>query len=83
MFDLLQSFHDETYSGCIFRNLRKAFDTVNYDILFTKVQAHVVLGNVCSLVDSYLSLKNQYVLCTDKKSDVFFITADVPQGPAT
>lgn len=45
-----------------------------------KLQAYGVHGNGCSLVDSQLSLIDQYVLCNDRKSDVLQIEVGVPQG---
>ena len=64
----------------VFIDLRKAFDTVPYNILFDKLQHY---GLACSVVDwfrSYLSERRMYTKVADSESGLEDILCGVPQG---
>ena len=72
---------DEGYfSCCIFLDLSKAFDTVNYKILLKKLEAYGIRGNMHDLLSSYLSNRQQYTECNDAQSENNVIKCGVPQG---
>ena len=66
--------------GCgIFIDLRKAFDTVNHEILLTKLEHYGIRGNVLDLFKSYLSNRRQCVTINGKSSESLEINCGVPQ----
>ena len=63
-----------------FLDLRKAFDTIDHPILFTKLLAYGFRGPINDYLRSYLSNRKQYVMVGDVKSEELEITKGVPQG---
>ena len=67
--------------GCgIFIDLRKAFDTVNHDILLNKLEHYGVSGVLLQWFRSYLTERKQYVFYNGESSDLKPISCGVPQG---
>ena len=66
--------------GVLFINLKKAFDTVNYDILESKLQSSGTCGDINSLIMDYLTNRKQYVEIKGHKSSLHKIEIGVPQG---
>ena len=67
--------------GCgIFIDLKKAFDTVNHEILLKKLEHYGVRGTMLKWFESYLKGRKQYVFYNGETSDVKEITCGVPQG---
>ena len=64
----------------LFLDFSKAFDTVNHDILFTKLENYGIRGVSLNMFKSYLANRYQHVLYNDVKSDNMKITCGVPQG---
>ena len=62
----------------IFIDLRKAFDTVNHEILLNKLEHY---GNMLKRFQSYLSYRKQYFSVNGQSSELLAITCGVPQGP--
>ncbi len=67
--------------GCgVFIDLKKAFDTVNHDILLTKLEHYGIRNNILAWFKSYLSDRKQYVFFNGKSSETLNISCGVPQG---
>ena len=64
----------------IFLDLSKAFDTVNHEILFIKLEHYGLRGIVLDWMKSYFSNRNQFVQYNDHCSDLKKINCGVPQG---
>ena len=77
---ITQAYHQKLYSVCFFLDLKKAFDTIDHPILFTKLFNYGFRGPVHNYLISYLSNRKQYVMVGDDKSDEREITKGVPQG---
>ena len=64
----------------VFLDLKKAFDTVDHDILLRKLFAHGIRDNLLKWFKSYLTNRTQYVYINDNQSEIKNITHGVPQG---
>ena len=54
--------------GCIFCDLRKAFDSVAHEILLLKLEFYGIRGKFNALIKSYLNNRYQSVSITSKNS---------------
>ena len=68
------------YAIGIFCDLSKAFDTLDHEILLTKLDHYGVRGTWLAWLRSYLTNRHQYVEMNGVKSDLAPITVGVPQG---
>ena len=81
MTEVVRSTLDNKKYGCgIFIDLHKAFDTVNHNILLSKLECYGIRGNALRWFDSYLSDRTQYVSNNGTNSDCMNVTCGVPQG---
>lgn len=84
----LKHFMDDVYIGLntgkrvsgIFLDIKKAFDTVDHDILLSKLYNCGIRGNVHSWFVSYLTNRKQHVKIGSTFSDIGYIRNGVPQG---
>ena len=67
-------------TGVAFIDLRKAFDTVNHDILISKLKDIGVSESSLCWFKSYLTCRNQKVCFKDRLSNSCNISTGVPQG---
>lgn len=68
------------FSGALFLDLKKAFDTINHDLLLQKLECYGIRGTALLLLQSYLRDRQQYVTANGGKSDLRNISIGVPQG---
>jgi hypothetical protein len=68
------------YSIGIFLDFSKAFDTVNHNILFSKLQHYGIRGLALSWLKSYLVNRQQYVCFEGVESTKLTTNCGVPQG---
>ena len=64
----------------IFVDLQKAFDTVNHDILISKLEHYGIRGSANSWFSSYLKNRTQFVSILGYDSSTKTISHGVPQG---
>jgi len=68
------------YTCSIFVDLKKAFDTVNHEILIEKLQKYGIRGLPLQIVKIYLSHRTQYNIINNIKSNTCSLICSVPQG---
>ena len=76
----LKSMDQGLINRVIFLDLMKAFDTLNHQILLSKLEAYIILGNSVKLFQSYLDQKEQICILNNCKSNIETIHYGVSQG---
>ena len=66
--------------GAVFLDLRKAFDTVDHQILLSKLSAYGLSGNSLQWFRSYITDRKQRISCGNEMSNELPVTHGVPQG---
>jgi retron-type reverse transcriptase len=69
-----------TFACGVFVDLEKAFDTVNHNILLSKLDHYGIRGRSNIWLKSYLSNRDQVVKVNDSTSSKMNINCGVPQG---
>ena len=77
---IFQGFENKEYTIGIFVDLKKAFDTVNHNILIDKLKFYGIHGTPLEWLTSYLSNRQQYVQIGTHISTRSYIKCGVPQG---
>jgi hypothetical protein len=67
------------YIQGIFLDLENAFDTVNHNILLSKLYHQYVLGVPLFWIKHYLNNRHHYVYINSTKSDKLPVTCGIPQ----
>ena len=67
-------------NAVIFLDLKKAFDTVNHDIIIQKLHCYGITGDELKFFRSYLSNRKQCCSVNGRVSDYEDIACGVPQG---
>ena len=68
------------YTGAVFVDLKKAFDTVDHGCLLSKLSSYGIKGRELSWFESYLSDRKQFVSVKNSSSERKFVMCGVPQG---
>ena len=72
---------EEKKYGCgVFIDIKKAFDTVNHQILLQKLEHYGIRNESLNWFHSYLSNRKQFVSINGTKSDTMTVKYGVPQG---
>ena len=64
----------------VFIDLKKAFDTIDHDILLHKLEHYGIRGIAHKWINSYIKNRQQFVNFNDTNSDLLDIVCGVPQG---
>ena len=64
----------------VFLDLKKAFDTVNHDILVRKLELYGITGNALSMIKYYLTDRKQKCQLGDVITSESRVTCGIPQG---
>ena len=78
--EITASLDNNKYAIGIFVDLKKAFDTVNHNILANKLYFYGIHGVAHKWIMSYLENRSQVVHYENCDSDVLKICCGVPQG---
>ena len=68
------------YSIGVYLEFSKAFDTLDHDILFFKLNHYGIRGIALDWIKSYMLNRKQFVSYNDNSSDIQSISCGVPQG---
>ena len=71
---------NQKHCAGVFIDLKKAFDTVNHDLLIKKLFFYGIRCTANAWLNNYLTNRNQYVIADGHSSGMRFITCGVPQG---
>ena len=74
------AWRDKNCALGVFVDLKKAFDTVDHDILLKKLEHYGVRGQSLKILDSYLRNRSQYVCYGGYESERGLVECGVPQG---
>ena len=78
--EITNSLNKRKHSIGVFIDLQKAFDTVDHQLLCTKLEFYGIRGVAYQWIRSYLSNRTQYVSYEGHKSEFLPIKCGVPQG---
>ena len=78
--EITTSIDDCKFTVGVFIDLKKAFDTVDHNILVKKLEHYGIRGIANMWICSYLMNRSQYVCINDTNSDCMNVTCGVPQG---
>jgi hypothetical protein len=77
---IYDSMNKKKKTACIFVDLTKAFDCVDFDILRTKLHKIGIRGSALKLLSNYLTNRKQCVIIDGTVSGVTDVSCGVPQG---
>ena len=64
----------------VFIDLKKAFDTVDHELLVEKLKVYGIRDVANKWLQNYLTNRKQYVVIDDHSSDMLDMTCGIPQG---
>ena len=77
---ITEVFEDRQFGCGTFLDLSKAFDSIDHNILISKLRHYGIRGSPLSLLCNYLSNRKQYVCTNGFQSEIRETTCGVPQG---
>ena len=77
---ILKNMDNGLFTGAVYLDLKKAFDTVDFETLLYKLQCIGVRGTEHTWFANYLYERNQCVLYDSALSEALSVTCGVPQG---
>ena len=77
---LMKALDDGNFACGIFAGLQKAFDTLDHNILWSKLNHYRIRGIANKWFEFYLSERTQFVSINGFDSDISTIKCDVPKG---
>ena len=77
---ITEVFEDKQFECGTFLDLSKAFDSIDHNILISKLRHYGIRGSPLSLLCNYLSNKKLYVCTNGFQYEIREITCGVPQG---
>ena len=77
---IYKNLDEKNHVHSVFVDLRKAFDTVNHNILLVKLERYGVRGVGLEWCRDYLTNRKQYVSYAGAKSELRHMSIGVPQG---
>ena len=80
MEEITSSIDAKKISIGVFIDLKKAFDTVNHDLLIDKLEYYGIRGIAQEWLKSYLKDRKQFVQIDECASTLLSVTCGVPQG---
>uniref|UniRef100_A0A3Q3ITX2 Reverse transcriptase domain-containing protein n=1 Tax=Monopterus albus TaxID=43700 RepID=A0A3Q3ITX2_MONAL len=80
MDDITSAMDEKKYTMGIFIDLKKAFDTINHELLMDKLEKYGIRGIVLKWIRSYLTQRRQFVKLGEYQSSELDIVCGVPQG---
>ena len=84
--ELVKNIQDKKYTVTLFLDLSKAFDTLEHNVIFNKMEKYGIRGTALNWFKSYLCNRHQRVRInagengTNTISDTFPVTYGTPQG---
>ena len=78
--DWLLNMDRGNYNGVVFFDIKKAFDTVDHEILLCKLNKYGISGVELSWFKSYLSDRKQSCFLNGESSSFTFVECGIPQG---
>ena len=79
--DIYENIRKKEVMGCVYIDYQKAFDTINHNILFSKLHLYGFSQNCIEWFKSYLTGRTQCTKCnTEYISSPKAVTLGVPQG---
>jgi sarcosine oxidase/L-pipecolate oxidase len=76
----LKSMDQGQINGVILLDLKKAFGTIDHQILLSKLQAYEVRDHTFKWFQSYFDQRKQICMLNNSKSDIETIHCGAPQG---
>ena len=77
---IIDSLNNGKFVIGLFLDFKKAFDTVNHEIMLSKLYHYGIRGVAHKWFGSYLNNREQYVEYAGTKSELNNITCGIPQG---
>ena len=77
---VIKAYHHKNYCVCFFLDLKKAFDSINHELLFRKLSHYGFRGSSYDYLKSYFTNCKQYVYLEGYKSGMKDVLCGVPQG---